>query len=63
MSIEVSKQRTTDVRSISLAQRIEELRRREPVYLTHGDTLMLQGMAATSLREQRLSGNRIRLDD
>lgn len=63
MSIEVSKQRTTGVRSISLAQRIEELRRREPVYLTHGDTLMLQGMAATSLREQRLSGNRIRLDD
>ncbi|WP_162896771.1 hypothetical protein [Ruegeria sp. AD91A] len=63
MSIEVSKQRATDVRSISLAQRIEELRSREPVYLTHGDTLMLQGMAATSLREQRLSGNRIRLDD
>ncbi|UUV07667.1 MULTISPECIES: hypothetical protein [Ruegeria] len=46
-----------------MAQRIEELRSREPEYLTHGDTLMLQGMAATSLREQRLSGNRIRLDD
>ncbi len=63
MSIETTRQRTTSLTPISLAQRIEELRNREPVYVTHGDTLMLQGMAATSLREQRLSGNLIRLDD
>jgi hypothetical protein len=63
MSTESTRQKATGPNPATLAQRIEELRNREPVYVSHGDTLMLQGMAATSLREQRLTGNRIRLED
>ncbi|MCA0906676.1 hypothetical protein LCM27_09740 [Ruegeria marisrubri] len=63
MSREATMRKMPGSSPVSLAQRIEDLRNREPSYVTHGDTLMLQGMAATSLREQRLSGNLIRLDD
>ncbi|WP_209833063.1 hypothetical protein [Ruegeria sp. HKCCE3926] len=63
MSNEATMRKMPGSSSVSLAQRIEDLRNREPSYVTHGDTLMLQGMAVTSLREQRLSGNLIRLDD
>ncbi|MBO9435957.1 hypothetical protein J7394_17180 [Ruegeria sp. R13_0] len=37
-------------------QRIAELRDRKPIDLNHGEGLMLQGIAAASLREQRLAG-------
>lgn len=48
---------------VSLDQRIAELRARQPVDLNHGDALLLQGMAAASLREQRLTEDRIALED
>ncbi len=50
-------------RNPALAQRVEALRNRPPADLGHGEALMLQGMAAASLRPQRITGDRIRLDD
>ncbi len=35
-------------------QRIEELRSRKPTDISHGDALLLQGLAVASFREQRL---------
>ncbi len=56
-------QRPVMVRKTSLDQRIAELRAREPVDLNHGEALLLQGIASASLREQRLAGERIALED
>jgi len=50
-------------RPVSMDQRIAELRLRRPVDLSHGEALLLQGMATASLREQRLCEDRIALDD
>ncbi|WP_050603427.1 hypothetical protein [Ruegeria sp. 6PALISEP08] len=63
MSKETKQQRMQGLSSVSLAQRIEELRGRAALYVSHGDTLMLQGMAAASLREQCLTQDRITLED
>lgn len=48
---------------VSLEIRIAELRDRKPVDLNHGEGLLLQGIAAASLREQRLTGDQIALED
>ncbi|WP_108858581.1 hypothetical protein [Ruegeria sp. Alg231-54] len=48
---------------LALSQRIEELRARPPEYINHGEALLLQGIAAASLREQVLTEDRISLDD
>ncbi len=45
-----------------LDQRIDTLRARKPVDVNHGDALLLQGVAAASLREQRIVGGQIELD-
>nr|WP_170614969.1 hypothetical protein [uncultured Ruegeria sp.] len=50
-------------RRVTIDQRIAELQARPPVYINHGEALLIQGMATASFREQRLSGNRILLDD
>ncbi|MGV6804539.1 MAG: hypothetical protein ACWA49_10060 [Ruegeria sp.] len=47
----------------SLDRRIEELRNRPATYLNHGEALMLQGMATASLRQQKIVGNKIALDN
>ena len=62
MSEHVLKQPASRGRQVSLDLRIEELRNRKPVDLNHGEGLMLQGIAAASLREQRLTGE-IALED
>lgn len=62
MSEHVLKQPASRGRQVSLDQRIAELRDRKPVDLNHGEGLMLQGIAAASLREQRLTGE-IALED
>ncbi len=46
----------------TLAQRIEELRTRKPVDINHGEALLLQGMAAASLRKQSITPGKIDLD-
>ncbi len=51
----------TRVGKTTLDQRIEELRTREPLDISRGQALLLQGIATSSLREQRLSGNKIDL--
>ncbi len=56
MSEHVLKQPALRGRQVSLDLRIEELRNRKPIDLNHGEGLMLQGIAAASLREQRLAG-------
>ncbi|WP_425082757.1 hypothetical protein [Ruegeria profundi] len=56
MSEHVLKHPASRGRQVSLDQRIAELRNRKPVDLNHGEGLMLQGIAAASLREQRLAG-------
>ncbi|NOD63395.1 MULTISPECIES: hypothetical protein [unclassified Ruegeria] len=63
MSKNAKKRPTVGVSSVSLAQRIEELRGRAPVYVSHGEALMLQGMANASFRAQCLTEDRIRLED
>ncbi|NOD67338.1 hypothetical protein [Ruegeria sp. HKCCD7303] len=63
MSKNAKKRPTAVVSSVTLAQRIEELRGRAPVYVSHGEALMLQGMATASFRVQRLTEERIRLED
>ncbi len=45
-----------------LDQRIDELRTRKPADLNHGQALLLQGVAAASLREQRIVAGQIDLD-
>lgn len=45
-----------------LDRRIAELRDRAPVYISHGDALLLIGNASASLREQRLTDQQIELD-
>ncbi len=45
-----------------VSPRVAELRMREPVDINHGEALMLQGLAASSLREQRLPDAKIKLD-
>ncbi len=62
MSEHVVKQPALRGRQVSLDQRIAELRDRKPIDLNHGEGLMLQGIAAASLREQRLTGE-IALED
>lgn len=52
----------TGTRNTTLDQRIEELRARKPVDINHGEALLLQGIAAASLREQRLAQGKIDLD-
>ena len=47
----------------ALQQRIDELRERQPVDLCHGESLMLQGLAQASFREQRLATDQIALRD
>lgn len=49
-------------RKASLDQRIEELRARQPIDLNHGEALMLQGIASASLREQRITSDRLNWD-
>ncbi|KIC44130.1 MAG: hypothetical protein AB3N07_10075 [Ruegeria sp.] len=49
-------------RKASLDERIAELRSKKPVDLNHGEALMLQGMASSSLRQQRISGNKLHWD-
>lgn len=44
-------------------QRIDALRERQPADLCHGETLMLQGLAQASFREQRLATDQITLKD
>ncbi len=56
MSEHVLKQLALRGRQVSSDLRIAELRERKPVDLNHGEGLMLQGIAAASLREQRLAG-------
>ncbi|NVO55328.1 hypothetical protein HW561_05940 [Rhodobacteraceae bacterium B1Z28] len=51
------------VKYVPLERRIAELRAKKPVDLNHGEALLLQGMAAASLREQRLTEDRIALED
>ncbi|NOD33523.1 MULTISPECIES: hypothetical protein [unclassified Ruegeria] len=63
MSKNAKKRPTAGVNSVTLAQRIEELRGRAPVYVSHGEALMLQGMANASFRVQCLTEERIRLED
>ncbi len=63
MSKDAKKRPTAGVSSVSLALRIEELRGRAPVYVSHGEALMLQGMATASFRTQRLTEDRISLED
>ncbi|UWR08996.1 MULTISPECIES: hypothetical protein [Ruegeria] len=48
---------------VSLDQRIDELRNKPATYLNHGEALLLQGMAAASLRPQRIVADKIALDD
>ncbi|MCG7518228.1 hypothetical protein [Ruegeria sp. Ofav3-42] len=50
-------------RPLALSQRVEELRAKPPEYINHGEALLLQGIAAASLREQVLAGDRSWLDD
>ncbi|MGI9369096.1 MAG: hypothetical protein ACR2O2_09680 [Ruegeria sp.] len=50
------------VNSGPVNQRVAELRMREPADINHGEALMLQGLAASSLREQRLPEAKIKLD-
>ena len=46
----------------SLDQRIAELRAKKPVYVNHGEALLLQGVANASLREQRIIDGKFDLD-
>lgn len=50
-------------RRSTLDQRIDELRSRPAAYLNHGEALLLQGMAAASLRPQQIVGEKITLDE
>ncbi len=50
-------------RPLSMSQRLEDLRTRKPQYLNHGEALLLQGIAAASLREQVLTEERVSLED
>ncbi len=52
----------TPARKSTLDQRIEELRERKPVDINHGEALLLQGIAAASLRKQHVSQGKIDLD-
>ncbi|WP_299946178.1 hypothetical protein [uncultured Ruegeria sp.] len=49
-------------RKSTLDQRIEELRMRGPVYINHGEAILLQGTAAASLRKQCIAQAKIDLD-
>ncbi len=59
MSEHVLKQTALRGRQVSLDQRVAELRDRKPIDLNHGEGLMLQGIAAASLREQQLAGQMV----
>ncbi|MEX0307656.1 MAG: hypothetical protein AB3N12_09745 [Ruegeria sp.] len=52
----------TAARKSTLDQRIEEIRTREPVDINHGEALLLQGIATASLRQQRITQDKIDLD-
>ncbi len=52
----------TAARKSTLDQRIEELRARQPADINHGEALLLQGIAAASLRKQHISRGKIDLD-
>ncbi|WP_170608673.1 hypothetical protein [Ruegeria arenilitoris] len=49
-------------RKDSLDKRIAKLRAKKPVDLNHGEALLLQGIASSSLREQRIAAGKVHLD-
>ena len=48
---------------MALPQRIAALRAKKPEYINRGQAILLQGVAASSLREQTLTETRISLSD
>ena len=58
-----NRDQAVETRRPSMEQRIEELRNKPATYINHGEALMLQGMAAASLRPQRIVEGKIALDD
>ncbi|WP_170481962.1 hypothetical protein [Ruegeria arenilitoris] len=49
-------------RKDSLDKRIAKLRAKKPIDLNHGEALLLQGIASSSLREQRIAAGKFHLD-
>lgn len=49
-------------RKLTLDNRISQLRAKKPSYISRGEELLLQGVAASSLRAQRILDGKFNLD-